>query len=102
MACRQKCPPSEDPEDLEPCPGVLQVNYAVTVEPGIYFIPALINQTLANPVKSLFLVQEVIERFMAEGAGGVRIEDVVIVKADAPLVLSAGIPKRPEDITRLH
>lgn len=59
------------------CGRVLEENMVVTVEPGIYFIPALLDPALADPVKSKFLVAEKIETF--RGFGGVRIEDDVIV-----------------------
>lgn len=69
----------------------LAEGYMVTVEPGLYFIPALIN----DPARR--------ERFrdcvnwpLAEahlGLGGVRIEDNLLVTAGEPENLTAAIPK---------
>ncbi len=70
---------------------ILRPGYVVTVEPGLYFIPAL----LADPVRR--------ERFrdcvnwpLADqclGLGGVRIEDNLLITAGAPENLTAAIPK---------
>jgi len=58
---------------------VLQEGMVITVEPGIYFIAAVIEPALVDPVKSQFLVVERIKQFA--NFGGVRIEDDVIVTA---------------------
>jgi len=52
----------------------------LTVEPGLYFIEALIEPALASDKTSGFFVPGAIDRF--RGTGGVRLEDVVVVCAD--------------------
>lgn len=49
----------------------------ITVEPGVYFIDALLLPAMADPKLIPFLNVEKIQKFMS--FGGVRIEDDVIV-----------------------
>lgn len=85
------------PKDLRPSLRNLRMDlplaegYVVTVEPGLYFIPSLLN----DPVRR--------ERFrdcvnwpLAEanlGLGGVRIEDNLLITDGPPENLTAAIPK---------
>jgi Xaa-Pro aminopeptidase len=69
----------------------LQRDYVLTVEPGIYFIPAL----LRDPAKRSRYKDAVnwakVDPLM--DFGGIRIEDNVRVTAGAPEILTAGAPK---------
>lgn len=62
---------------------VLQEGMALTVEPGIYFIDVLIENSKKNPIK-VFFDYEVIEDYRLE-IGGIRIEDDLVVTKDGAL-----------------
>jgi len=78
----------------------LMPGYVVTVEPGIYFIPALIEDP---DIRSRF-ADAVEWRAVDElaGLGGIRIEDDVLITEEGPRVLSADIPKSIEAIESLR
>lgn len=55
----------------------LQPGMVLTVEPGCYFMEALLQPALADPSTKHFFNVPVLQRF--RGFGGVRLEDVVAV-----------------------
>jgi len=69
----------------------LAPGFVVTVEPGLYFIPALLNDPQRRDRFRDAVAWDQVEPHL--GAGGVRIEDNVLVTAGAPEVLTAAIPK---------
>ena len=71
----------------------LEVGYVTTVEPGIYFIAAILH----DPVRRRRF-RECVNWKLAEEhiqTGGVRIEDTVLVTANGPEILTASIPLDP-------
>ena len=77
----------------------LQPGFVLTVEPGIYFIPELINQWKVKKKFEEFINYDKIGDYMA--IGGIRIEDDVLVTGSGYRVLGKPIPKTIEDIERV-
>jgi len=71
----------------------LRPGFVMTVEPGIYFIPALIRQWREARRLEEFINYEALEAYL--DFGGIRIEDDVLVTEQGHEVLSAAIPKEP-------
>lgn len=57
----------------------LEEGFIITDEPGIYFIPALIDQWRAERLHSDFLNYDAIEKY--KDFGGIRLEDDVLITA---------------------
>jgi Xaa-Pro aminopeptidase len=74
----------------------LQPGYVLTVEPGIYFIPALIDKWVGENRFAEFINYEKLASFRE--FGGIRIEDEVLVTENGQKVLDKGIPKSIKDI----
>ena len=70
----------------------------LTVEPGIYFIPALIDQFRQEGIYNDFINFDLIETY--KDFGGIRIEDDVLVTEDGYRVLGKPIPKTIEEIEK--
>ena len=78
----------------------LQPGHVVTVEPGIYFIPALIDQWKKEGKHTDFINYDKLEPYL--NFGGVRIEDNVLVTTDAHRVLGPAIPRSVSEIEALR
>jgi len=74
----------------------LETGFVLTVEPGIYFIPALIDRWQAEGQHKEFINYEKVNSFRS--FGGIRIEDDVLVTATGTRVLGPGIPKTIREI----
>ena len=74
----------------------LRENMLITVEPGIYFIPMLIEKWRREKKLNDFICYEKLEAFMS--FGGIRIEDNVRVTKDGLENLSEVIPKTVEAV----
>ena len=75
----------------------LQEGFVVTDEPGIYFIPALIDEWKASGHCKEFLVFDKLETY--KDFGGIRIEDDVLITKDGCRFLgSKRIPYHPAEL----
>ena len=70
---------------------ILRAGYIVTIEPGLYFIPALLNDPARRAKYRDAVNWALVDKCL--GLGGVRIEDNILVTAGAPENLTAAIPK---------
>jgi Xaa-Pro aminopeptidase len=77
----------------------LQEGFVLTVEPGIYFIPALIEKWEQEGKFTDFINYEKVKEYI--GFGGIRIEDDILVTADGHRVLGKPIPKTIDEIERI-
>jgi Xaa-Pro aminopeptidase len=77
----------------------LEPGHVMTVEPGIYFIPELIDQWKADKKFSDYIVYNKVEKYRE--FGGIRIEDDVLVTNNGRKVLGKPIPKNIEDVEAL-
>ncbi|MCZ6727312.1 MAG: Xaa-Pro aminopeptidase [Acidobacteria bacterium] len=74
----------------------LEPDWVVAVEPGIYFIPELIDRWSAEAKYSEFIDWPAVDKY--RDFGGIRIEDDVQVTADGHRVLGRPIPKTVDDV----
>jgi Xaa-Pro aminopeptidase len=68
----------------------LEVGHVFTVEPGIYFVPALIHDAVYRERHREAVDWERAERML--DFGGIRIENNVLITNDGPEVLTADVP----------
>ncbi len=77
----------------------LEPGFVMTVEPGIYMIPTLMDKWRAEGKFTDFLNYDVIEQFRA--FGGIRVEDDVVVTEAGCRVLGKPIPIEIADVEAL-
>jgi Xaa-Pro aminopeptidase len=68
----------------------LMPGHVVTIEPGVYFVPALLSDPEVRARHRDAVDWERVDRML--GFGGIRIEDNVLVTDARPEVLTADIP----------
>lgn len=74
----------------------LEEGMVITVEPGVYFNDALIEEAYKNDEQMKYIVQSELEKY--RGMGGVRIEDGVAVTANGSELLSKDVERSVEEI----
>jgi Xaa-Pro aminopeptidase len=74
----------------------LEENFVLTVEPGIYFIPALIDKWESENLFTEFIDYNKLESY--RDFGGIRIEDDIVVTASGSRVLGRPVPRTVKEI----
>ncbi|GAB3522912.1 aminopeptidase P family protein [Emticicia fontis] len=78
----------------------LEEGYVITVEPGLYFIPELIDKWKSEKKFIDFINYDKLEQY--KDFGGVRIEDNCLITADGQKTLGKPIPKTIEEVEDLR
>ena len=74
----------------------LQQSFVVTNEPGIYFIPALIDKWHAEKINADFINFEKVNQY--RNFGGIRLEDDILVTQTGSKIIGKRVPIEPEEI----
>ncbi|MCD8297879.1 MAG: Xaa-Pro aminopeptidase [Prevotella sp.] len=79
----------------------LEEGFVLTDEPGIYFIPALIDDWKERGLHKEFINYDILETY--KNFGGIRIEDDVLITEDGCRFLGEEIiPYHPDDMERMR
>ena len=74
----------------------LQEDFVITVEPGIYFIPQLIEKWRSEGLHSNYINYDRLKDYY--DFGGIRIEDDVLITKTGSRILGAPIPKTVQEV----
>ena len=77
----------------------LQPGFVITNEPGIYFIPALIEKWKAEKINTNFINFDRLESYI--GFGGIRLEDDILVTETGCEIIGERIPITPEEVEEI-
>lgn len=77
----------------------LKPGMVLTVEPGIYFIPELIEKWKKDALHKAFINFEKLDAYL--DFGGIRLEDDVLVTQTGHRILGNPIPRSIEDVERI-
>jgi len=77
----------------------LEAGFVITVEPGLYFIPELIDRWKTENKCSDFINYDMLEKY--KDFGGIRIEDDILVTENGHRVLGKKIPKTIDEVEEI-
>ena len=69
----------------------LEENMCLTIEPGCYFIPHILQKTKNDSDKTKYIDWTILDDYV--NIGGVRIEDDVFITKDGCVNMSADLPR---------
>lgn len=78
----------------------LEVGYVLTVEPGLYFIPELIERWKAENKLARFINYGRVEAF--KGFGGIRVEDDIVITETGHRILGKPLAKTVAEIEQIR
>jgi len=78
----------------------LQKGFVITNEPGIYFIPALIEKWYNEKINHDFINFEQVRKYL--DFGGIRLEDDILVTDTGARILGKRIPINPDEVGSLQ
>ncbi len=77
----------------------LQPGFVITNEPGIYFIPALIDKWKSGKINNDFINFEKVNEY--RDFGGIRLEDDILVTETGSKLIGERIPITPDEIEEI-
>ena len=78
----------------------LQKGFVITNEPGLYFIPALIEKWYNEKINHAFINFDQARKYL--DFGGIRLEDDILVTGTGSRILGKRIPINPEEVGSLQ
>ena len=77
----------------------LEPGFVVTNEPGVYFIPALIEQWEKEKINAAFINFEKVKSYL--DFGGIRLEDNLLITETGSEVLGTRVPVEPDEVQQI-
>ncbi len=78
----------------------LKENFVITNEPGIYFIPALIEKWNNEKINHAYINFDKVNQYL--DFGGIRLEDDILVTNTGARILGTRIPINPKEVESLQ
>lgn len=78
----------------------LEAGFVVTVEPGIYIIPELIDMRRGDKTAQQFINFELLDTY--RDFGGIRIEDDLLITENGSKILGEPLPRSVEEVEKIR
>jgi len=77
----------------------LQPGFVITNEPGIYFIPSLIDKWKNEKINAEFINFDKVDEY--RNFGGIRLEDDILVTETGSKIIGERVPVNPDEIEEI-